>query len=255
MKRPRSAALSGMTQAVAGSRGWATIGKPNSDGRPAVISSQVDAAVVGPVDAAVVLLVERLGLARGRDELVDALAELRGRAGHEVGPDAAVARLPRRSAVAGLEGPDGGDADPHPLRVGGVGHDRVEDEAAVAGLPRRPRRVLGQAGHVRPGRAVVVAPEEPGRLDAGEDRAVGSRHVPDGGDRRPVVAVGQAGRRVRPGLAEVVGAPDGRAVPRTPGGGVDRPARRVDADVVDRPALAERAAQRPGGAASRRTPR
>ncbi len=49
-----------------------------------------------------------------------------------------------------------------------------------------------------------------------------------------------------PGLAEVVGAPDGGAVPRASRGGVDRAACRVDADVVDRPALAERAAQRPG---------
>ena len=149
-----------------------------------MISSQVSAAVVGAVDAAVVLLVERLRLAGRRDQLVDALAELRGRARHEVGPDAPVARLPGRAAVARLEGPDGGDADPHPPRVGGVGHDRVEDQAAVAGLPLRPRRVVGQAGHVGPGRAAVVAPEEPGRLDAGEDGAVGGGHVPDRRDRR-----------------------------------------------------------------------
>ena len=78
------------------------------------------AAVVGAVDAAVVLLVERLGLAGRRHELVDALAELRRRPGDEVGADAAVPRLPRRPAVARLERPDGRDPDPHPPRVGRV---------------------------------------------------------------------------------------------------------------------------------------
>ena len=34
--------------------------------------------------------------------------------------------------------------------------------------------MLGEAADVLPGRATVLAPEEPGRLDAGEDRAVGA---------------------------------------------------------------------------------
>ena len=37
--RPWSAPLSGIVQTVSGSRGWLTIGKPNSDGRPLSVSS------------------------------------------------------------------------------------------------------------------------------------------------------------------------------------------------------------------------
>ena len=40
MNRPRSAPLSGIVQAVSGSRGCAAIGNPKSEGRPSVISSQ-----------------------------------------------------------------------------------------------------------------------------------------------------------------------------------------------------------------------
>ena len=84
-----------MTHAVSGSRGWVTSGNENSLGQAVV--GQLDpvfAAVVGPVDAAVVLLVERVRLAGGHRELVDALPGDRVRIGHEAGPDPDVARLP-----------------------------------------------------------------------------------------------------------------------------------------------------------------
>ena len=48
--------------------------------------------------------------------------------------------------------------------------------------------------------------------------------------------------RMRPGLALVLAAPDGRAIPRVPGRDQERAAPAVDDDVVDRPALAQQAA-------------
>src|SRR4029077_20154768 len=94
----------------------------------------------------------------------------------------------------------------------------------------------------------IVAPEEPGRLNAGEDRAVGRRDVPHGRDLVAVIAVGHALGRVRPGLAEIVRAEDRRAEPGRATAGVDRARRRIPLEVVDRPALAEWPRDRPVGA-------
>ena len=143
-----------------------------------------------------VLLVQPLGATGRHDQLVDALAGDRVGVGQEVGTDAAVARLPGRAAVLGGEGPDRRDGDPHLRRVAGVGDDRVQAEAAGAGLPGPARGVLGQAGHVPPGQAAVLAPEEAGRGDAGVERVAARRHVPDGLDGRSGLAVGQALARV-----------------------------------------------------------
>ena len=231
----------------AGSRtGWA--------GRCAVTSVQVSPPSVRAVHPAVVLLVERLGLAgRGR-ELVDALPGDRVRVRVEVGADAAVARLPGRAAVLRLEDADRRDADPRPLRVGRVGDDRVQDEAAGAGLPGRsrsrgssgPRRATrsrrgrrcGTGRPARRRRACRRRGSWPGSRPWRSGWACRRRR---GRPRR----VGQALARVGPGLAEVLAAPDGRAVPRRAAAGQDRAAAGLDDEVVDRPALAQRAAHRP----------
>ncbi len=117
-------------------------------------------------------------------ELVDADAGLGVRVGQVVGPDALVARLPGGAAVVGLEDAHRGDADPHPGGIGGMGHDGVEDEPAVAGLPVRSGGMVAQAGHVRPGRAAVVGAEEAGRLDARVEGVAGRGDVPDPRHRR-----------------------------------------------------------------------
>ena len=137
--------------------------------------------VVRAIDAAVVALVERLRLAGGHRELVDALAGLREAVLRvELGADADVARLPRLAAVARLEDADGRDPDPRPVGVGRVGDDRVQDQPAGARPPGRSRRVVGQALDMPPGRAAVVAAEEAGRFDAGEQPAIGRRReAPD----------------------------------------------------------------------------
>ena len=99
-----------------------------------------------------------------------------------------------------------------------------------------------------PGRAAVVAPEEPGRLDAGVDRAVRRGDVPDRRDLRAVVAVGQTLRGMAPRGPEVVAPEDGRSVPRRAAAGVDRTGRRVPLEVVDRPPVAQRLGHLPGAA-------
>jgi hypothetical protein len=59
------------------------------------------APVVGPVHAAVVLLVEPIRAGGVEQEPVDALAGLRKPVGKEIRADAPVARLPGRAAVIG----------------------------------------------------------------------------------------------------------------------------------------------------------
>src|SRR4029079_19078124 len=100
------------------------------------------------------------------------------------------ARFPARAAVLGRERAYGADRDPHLRGVGGVGNDRVTDEAAGT---RRPARLLAagvvaERRDVGPRLAPVLAPEQPGRLDAGIDRPVRRGHVPDRGDLGAVVA-------------------------------------------------------------------
>ena len=122
--------------------------------------------------------------------------------------------------------PTARDPDPRPLGIGRVRDDRVEDQPAVAGLPGRAGRVVRQAlrrassSRRRPrcGTGRPVRPR-PGRPPSGR-----GGKAPDRLDRLHAlaVAVGQPGRRVGPGLAEVVGPPDGRSVPRGAGRGEDR---------------------------------
>ena len=185
----------------------------------------------------------RSGLAGGHHELVDALAGLRVRVRRvEVGTDAAVARLPGRAAVLGRERARPALIATH-IRSASVGWGTIVWQISPPAPGCQPGPASGgRAGPStwRPRRAAVVAPEQAGRLDAGVDRAVRRGHVPDRRDLRAVVAVGQALRRVRPGLAEVVAPEHGRPVPRRAAAGVDRAGRRVPLEVVDRPALAER---------------
>ena len=247
MNRPWSAWLSGTSQNVSASRGCAAIGEPEIGRQVAGDLLPGGRPVVRAIDAVVVALVERLRLTGGHRELVDALAGLRiGSRRVEFGADADVARLPGRAAVAGLEDADGRDPDPRPVRVGRVGDDRVQDQPAGARLPGRPRRVVGQALDVPPGRAAVLAAEEAGGLDPGEQRAIGRRRErPDVPHRLAVVAVGQPGRGMGPGGAVVIAPPDRRAVPRVPGGDEERTGPGLGDDVVDGPAFAQRAAHGP----------
>ncbi len=204
------------------------------------------ATIVRAVHPAVVLLVEVLTTIGRHHELVDALAELGVALGRELGPDAAIAGRPGRAPVARLERADRRDPDPDASRVGGVGDDGVEDETTGAGHPAGPAGVVGQALDVGPGCAVVRAPEQTRRFDAGEDRPIRcGRHVPHGLDGRTVVAVRQPFAGVGPGLAHVFAAPDGRTEPGASGTREQGAGARLHGDVVDRPAFAQGTAKSP----------
>src|SRR5262249_61276240 len=62
------------------------------------------------------------------------------------------------------------------------------------------------------------------------------------------VAARQARARVAPGLAEVLAAPHRRAIPLAAAAGQDRARPRLDREVVERPALAQRTADVPAPA-------
>src|SRR4051812_26200026 len=121
----------------------------------------------------------------------------------------------------------------------------MEDQATIARLPLGARRVIRQSLDVRPGLATVAASEQAGRFDARVDRAVRCGQVPDRGDLRPVLAVGEARGRLSPGRAHVRAAPDRRAVPLAGRAGQQRALIRVPREVAHRPRLAERAANVP----------
>src|SRR5689334_14469116 len=127
-----------------------------------------------------------------------------------------------------------------------MGHDGMEAQAAVAGLPFGPRRMLAQARDVAPGLAVVVRSEKAGRLDSGKHRAVraGVGELPDGGDLGFIVPVRQTSAGLGPVRAGVGGLPDRRAIPVVAATGVERPGRGAN-EIVRGPVLAERAAQLP----------
>ena len=121
-----------------------------------------------------VLLVQRVALARGHDQLVDALPELGvAVAGLKSArtPLLRISQVGRRPAVANT--PTAEMPTHMPIRVGGCGDDRVQAQAAVARLPLGRRRVVAQALDVLPGAAAVAAAEQARRLDARVERRRG----------------------------------------------------------------------------------
>src|SRR5581483_5602604 len=204
--------------------------------------------VVGAVHADMVLLVHPLRV-RGADELVDAEADVFVVA-RPVAPQPLVARRPRGAAVVRLERADTLDDREEVVRVVRVGDEAGDAEVAgrlVRGIvPVLAAVLAGERREKRPRRAVVLALEDAGRLDADEETVAGARERRDLVDL-PAVVVGIAQSLARhlPRRAAVAAAPDARAVPLARRSGVDRVGRRVVDRVVDGPALAERLAQRP----------
>ena len=89
-----------MTYATSGSCGSSASAKPNCDGKPLPVEPlPVVAAVVGAVDAAMVLLPQPVGLRGMRKQLVDALADLRVLLRMEVCCDVLVDRRPALAPV------------------------------------------------------------------------------------------------------------------------------------------------------------
>src|SRR5207248_591788 len=115
----------------------------------------------------------------------------------------------------------------------------------VGVVPRAAARLAVERRLQRPRLASVAALEDAGRLGAREQAAVRRRQAGDLGELQAVVGVAEALARELPALAKVAAAPDARAVPLAGRGRVDRARVRVVHGVVDRPALAERAADAP----------
>ena len=209
---------------------------------------QLPAAVVAAIHAAVVLLVQAIGQARRLHEAVHALAELRIALllRQVVGARAAVARLPGLAAVGGVEHAGRRDPDPDLPLVALVGNQRVQDQPGAARLPVRPRRMVAQARRhaARSGRHPRCGTGRPARRRHRGSRSPAARLQTDL-DRLLALRVGEALARMAPGRAEVGRLPDRRAEPLVAAGAIDRAGRRIGDHVVQRPGLAERAAQRP----------
>ena len=156
------------------------------------------AAVVGAVDAAVVLQVEPLGVGGVAGDLVHALAELRvvALAGEELRLHPGVRRLPRRAAVLGDVHPARGQRREHARGVGGV-------RAGSCGRPARrsPRSTPGGAGGPR-----------------GRGRARTSRPGPPSGRPRPARCPPRRRRRRRRPRCRAAAATPGPASRRCPRG-------------------------------------
>src|SRR5215217_5298857 len=179
------------------------------------------ARVVRAHDVPVLLHEERVGPGRVHRDAVDAVADLLVLVRELAGAEALVDRLPRLTAVIGAEGAGRRYGDVHPVGVLGIDDDRVQAEAASAGLPRLAARVRPQRGQLLPVVAAVRGLEERRILGAGEDRVgvvVRRLEVPHARELprvlRAVVPLVGAGRALvgelvadrLPRLAAVVGA-------------------------------------------------
>src|SRR5690606_24845100 len=128
-------------------------------------------------------------------------------------------------------------------------NDRVEDEAAAAWLPLRPRGMIAQPGNVAPRLAVVIAAEQSGRLHADmETAACADREAPSRLDRLLAFRICQTLTRMRPRTPEIGRLPHSGTEPFIPACGVDGSGCSIGDDMVDRPRLTKRPPELPGAA-------
>ncbi len=91
-----------------------------------------------------------------------------------LGAHAPVGRRPGSASVLAAVGTAGRDRDHHARRYGAIDADRMHGEDPARGFPGAAGWVFVQAGHVLPAGAAVVAHEQAGRVDSGEQaRTVG----------------------------------------------------------------------------------
>jgi hypothetical protein len=161
-----------------------------------------------PVDPAVVLVIEDVGLDRGDAQAVHVVAVLRVGIGQEVGGDALVERLPARAAVGRFEDAARRHADVQMLRVARVDVDRVQRGAVRRRFlqpahPRRAHRIRVEAVDTLPGVAAVRRTEEALRRRAGVPHArlgcVSRRQPEDVRDDEAGLAGGRLRERRRTG--------------------------------------------------------
>ena len=91
------------------------------------------------------------------DDFVHALSPLRILLirGHEARADSLVARLPILAAVVRSIDPSRRDRHEHSFRTRRIGKNRVQAQAAAAGLPLRAMRMIEEAAIERPRLAAV----------------------------------------------------------------------------------------------------
>ncbi len=158
-------------------------------------ASQARARSVEAVDAAVVLLVEPVGIRRVEAHAVGVMAVVGVGLGQEDGLDVLVEGAPVLPAVGALEDPARRQAQVEVVGVAGVDDDRVQHRAVGGVLlgvlrPGLPHRVVVPAVDRRPGVTGVFTPEQALRAAAG---------VPDARARRRGPGVSQNTlRRLRP---------------------------------------------------------
>ncbi len=227
------------------------------------------AAVVAAHHVPVLLHEQDVGPGRVGGDVVDAVAHLGVGVGDPLRVQPLVDRPPVGAAVVAAERAGGGDGGDDPVGPVTVEEDRVQAQAAGAGLPARGGAVAPQPGQLAPGHAAVVGPEQGGVLHPGVDPVgVGRRRleVPHPGElpriRRAVVPlvrvdlalVAEVVADRVPRLAAVVGPVDDLAEPPARLRGVE-PVRvgRRPLHVVDLPAAEVRPADVPVPAGFRPT--
>src|SRR5262245_14940034 len=146
---------------------------------------------------------------RVQDELVNALSQLRKPLWLVYDADSLVARLPRTTAVVGTVNASDRDADVHPLGIGGVTENRVQDQATVSRDPAWTMRMIKEPAHEGPCLTGVAGFEERSRFHSAiHQLIVGAieNDLPDVVQRSAAVwwKLHVGFQRIGPGLAEVV---------------------------------------------------
>src|SRR6185437_6628317 len=135
------------------------------------------AAVDALVHAAMLLTVEDVRVLRIVRHAVNALAG-RGRRGIHRRIDALVLRRPGLAAIVAAEEAGGGNARPDTVGILRVGENGVAAEAAESGRPILAPGLLVESVDRLPGGAAILAREQAGFRDAGEERAVREMQFP-----------------------------------------------------------------------------
>src|SRR5579859_3493028 len=166
------------------------------------------AAVEGLVDAAVVLLIQHVGIGRVLQHAMQALAEVGIYVRLEAGARALVGEGPRLAAVLGAITARRRDAHPHPFGIRVVRHDGVQAHATSTRIPVLARGMAHQAGVQLPRLAAVAALPQAGGVHADVDSAGLARPTRlDYPDVLELVTTLfwelDAALRLAPGLAEV----------------------------------------------------
>src|ERR1019366_7988973 len=115
---------------------------------------------IGPVYAAVVLLIEPRRGAGREDSLMNALPDFWKFVGQKISARVLVARNPGRSSIVAAENSRGRNRHKHPRRVGRIQNNRVNDQAASPGIPFWTSFVAIEPAHFRPRCASILAAEK-----------------------------------------------------------------------------------------------